>query len=99
MLNRRFTQRLQRAEVVAHRRDVGVSSIRERAESHAILAALSEQIQRSVQEPRLRPQAGLATLVCFHRRHRKDSIRCLKYLQASVTRTLDRWPRRNPARS
>ena len=63
MLDRRVTERLQRAEVVAHRRDVGLSGIGQLPESHAFLAALGEQVQRGIHQSRPRPQTGFATLI------------------------------------
>ena len=37
----------------------------------AVLAALRDQVQRSVHETRARPQTGLATLIRPHRLHRR----------------------------
>ncbi len=64
--------------MVAHRRDIGLSSIRQLSETHAILAAFSEQVQRSVHQSRPRPQTGLATLVHPRRFHATYSSRRLK---------------------
>ena len=69
ILDRSVAERLQRAEVVAHRRDIGLGGTRQLAESDAILAAFREQVQRSVQEARPCAQTGLATLVRSRRFH------------------------------
>jgi hypothetical protein len=71
VLDRRVTERFQRAKVVAHCRDVGLSDDRKLSQSHAILTALSQQLQRRVHQPRARPQTGLATLVRSCRVHRR----------------------------
>src|SRR5947199_4621544 len=70
--------------MVAHRRDVGPSSLRQLAERHAIFAAFSDPFQRGVQQPGPRPQTGLATLVRSRSFHATYSIICLKSGQASA---------------
>ena len=49
VLDRRITERFQRAEVVAHRCDVRFSGIRQLAEGDAVFAPFGEQIQRRIQ--------------------------------------------------
>ena len=52
-----------RTALVGSGRDVGLGDVGNLAERHAPFAALGEQITRGVNEPRSRPQAGLAPLV------------------------------------
>ena len=75
VLERLIAERIQRAEVVAHRRDVGLGSVRELSERDAVLAAFGEHVQRHVHQAGPRPQTGHTTLVHPRRCHQTYSIR------------------------
>ena len=48
VLDRGVAERIQRAEVVAHRRNVGLGGIRELSERDPLLAAFSELVERNL---------------------------------------------------
>ena len=85
----------------ADRGDVGPGQILCKLSEKAILAAFSEQVQRSAHETCTRPQAGLAALIEPGRFHRNYSIRCLDKRATATLRSgavIRRRPRRSPRR-